>query len=684
MASFSDNFTGSTNGTTLQAHNVNWNKTATSAIDLTISNNALLYVGGNLAIYTYDALTPPTAEYEITANLQTDNDGHASGAIGVRIDSVNERGYFVKWSGPTNGWQLTKRTGFYASSAIANYVGDNPGVTDVGGQARDVKLTVEDVGADVNLKVYIDGVKRIDYTDVAPGADFKIVGKGGLESDYAFGSANGRFNSVLINDTVTVIPEVTLIDTTVLDGSTGNQATITGFLGSVVAELTDGVNSTQVLNLTNNAGTISYDLPDISAISVNTAGCPWTSAGVQIYLKVIDASDSNINAQASINYNPKATHAVQVAAGVTQVAGSLASHFSSPPLDGSKMLYPITNTTSVSPTFLVTSSIVADQKLIFWDVEDGIHKPINLEVVPTETNAPSIQDPTTATISSTALTPRITTDEGNGTIYAVLVPENDIPNANQIRSGTQSNDTLGVRAGTVNVTSPGVIDLTQFASLTPNTTYNLAYVHVDLNGNVSNTEIVAVTTVAAVNNPPTANAGADQVRVSGDTINLNGIAADSDGTIVSTVWTQIAGTQVVINNANALNANTIAPTVTQATVLTFRLTVTDDDGATAQDTVDIAVSPAVTPTGPILLAGATVGGSASIDLTGTSVVLVSGTFEYGTRLEVYLSVSGTRKTLLKTFESSGMLEIPAKTGHTLSIEVKGDTPEASSIDVSVL
>ena len=91
------------------------------------------------------------------------------------------------------------------------------------------------------------------------------------------------------------------------------------------------------------------------------------------------------------------------------------------------------------------------------------------------------------------------------------------------------------------------------------------------------------------NQAPTANAGADQSVDEGTTANLSATGADGDGTIVSYSWQQESGIAVTITNANMANASFVAPMVAASEVLLFRITVTDDDGATGSDTITVTV-----------------------------------------------------------------------------------------------
>ncbi len=101
------------------------------------------------------------------------------------------------------------------------------------------------------------------------------------------------------------------------------------------------------------------------------------------------------------------------------------------------------------------------------------------------------------------------------------------------------------------------------------------------------------------NKAPVAEAGAAFSVDEGKTASLNGSATDADGTIASYAWTQVSGPQVTLANANSAQASFIAPEVAANTKVTFKLTATDNKGATATDTVVVTIN----DTAPVVIPG---------------------------------------------------------------------------------
>lgn len=87
---------------------------------------------------------------------------------------------------------------------------------------------------------------------------------------------------------------------------------------------------------------------------------------------------------------------------------------------------------------------------------------------------------------------------------------------------------------------------------------------------------------------PTANAGNNQVVALSDSVNLVGAGSSALAGIASYSWTQVPSETVTLVNAATDAASFVAPA--ESAVLTFELTVTDNDGLTDSDTVTITVN----------------------------------------------------------------------------------------------
>ncbi|MBD1573740.1 chitinase [Vibrio sp. S17_S38] len=174
----------------------------------------------------------------------------------------------------------------------------------------------------------------------------------------------------------------------------------------------------------------------------------------------------------------------------------------------------------------------------------------------------------------------------------------------------------------------------------------------------------------ASNHAPTASAGMDKVVVGPTSVTLDGSkSSDKGGSIASYAWTQTSGTAVNLTNANSAKASFNIQEVTESQTLIFSLTVTDNEGTTASDTVVITVNPVDVPvdnTAPVaaitapeqVQAGDTVVVDASgssdtegdsltytwtlptgISGTGSSINFVAGEYDVDTTLNFTVTVS---------------------------------------------
>ena len=120
--------------------------------------------------------------------------------------------------------------------------------------------------------------------------------------------------------------------------------------------------------------------------------------------------------------------------------------------------------------------------------------------------------------------------------------------------------------------------------------------------NGTTTTAPAPTPAPATNTPPVVSAGPDLTVTTATTdVYIQGTASDADGSIASYKWTKIAGGSVGMTNTGGSRLrvyNLIAGTYS------FRLTVTDDKGATRSDDVNLTVSTATSNKAPVANAGA--------------------------------------------------------------------------------
>lgn len=170
---------------------------------------------------------------------------------------------------------------------------------------------------------------------------------------------------------------------------------------------------------------------------------------------------------------------------------------------------------------------------------------------------------------------------------------------------------------------------------------------------------------------PTADAGPDQRVNAGVLVTLDGSASSATSGIASYAWTQVAGTGVSLNGADTATPSFTAPAA--AGVLTFQLSVTDNFGTTATDTVDVTVNAA-----PVADAGPdqTVGTGAQVSLNGTASSDGDGTIV----AYAWMQTSGTPVALSNADTATPSFTAPA-TADTLVFQLTvTDNDGATGVD----
>jgi hypothetical protein len=114
----------------------------------------------------------------------------------------------------------------------------------------------------------------------------------------------------------------------------------------------------------------------------------------------------------------------------------------------------------------------------------------------------------------------------------------------------------------------------------------------DPDGVESNAPDTVAVGVVPINDPPLADAGPDQSDVEeSEIVTLVGTADDPNGDALTTRWEQISGPIADLDAPTETTTTLRLPNISIPQVLVFELRVTDDEGAVATDTVEIAAIP---------------------------------------------------------------------------------------------
>ena len=213
-------------------------------------------------------------------------------------------------------------------------------------------------------------------------------------------------------------------------------------------------------------------------------------------------------------------------------------------------------------------------------------------------------------------------------------------------------------------------------------------------------------TIPSPNSAPVANAGPDQTVDEGMSVTLDGSAStDNDGSITSYAWSQTAGPAVTLGSTNTAVTTFTAPQVSADQLLSFRLTVTDDQGATGSTTVNVTVrdlvvldttAPVVTPpaditveatgiTTPVSLGTAT----ATDDVDGALIPTAdqSGPFALGLTTVTWSATDAAGNTGTATQQvtvadtTSPVLTVPPDVQVTSDVPLTVDIGSATATDI---
>ena len=166
------------------------------------------------------------------------------------------------------------------------------------------------------------------------------------------------------------------------------------------------------------------------------------------------------------------------------------------------------------------------------------------------------------------------------------------------------------------------------------------------------TDTVTIFVQVIVNQLPVARAGSDQSVEPNQLVVLSGSGTDGDGHIVSYLWEQTSGTSVTLSDASADSPIFNAPST--ETIISFRLTVTDNDGGSHSDTVNIVVSEPVD-----LIPSANAGPDQTVYVDAIVVLSGSGTDDGSSLSYIWEQTSGPTVSLSNALDNAPTFTAPS-------------------------
>ena len=356
-----------------------------------------------------------------------------------------------------------------------------------------------------------------------------------------------------------------------------NSATVTG-------SGTDSDGSISSYSWTKISGPSSFNI--VSASSAQTVVNNLSQGVYQFQLTVTDNLGATgtdivqITVNAAPNIPPTANAGSDISFNLPVNAVTLNGNGTDP--DGSISSYQWTKVAGPSAVIATPTSA----QTVVSSLVQGVYE---FELRVTDNNGAIARDTMQVTVGAAANQPPVANAGSNQTI---TLPTNSVtlPGSGADSDGTISAYSWNKVSGPAqfNIVSPSQAT-TSVTNLTQGT-YAFELTVTD-NNNATGKDTVVIVVNAATNQQPVANGGNDQtITLPVNSVNLNGSATDADGSIVAYQWTKVSGpSSFIIANASA--AQTAVNNLVQG-VYQFQLTATDNQGASARDTVFITVNAA--------------------------------------------------------------------------------------------
>ena len=211
---------------------------------------------------------------------------------------------------------------------------------------------------------------------------------------------------------------------------------------------------------------------------------------------------------------------------------------------------------SINETLIFTMTVTDDDDLIN---SDEVHITISTYNAPTvHAGLPqSVKENSIVTLSGQAI-------DRDGTIEQIIWEQT---------SGTEVNLSTP-HSSSSSFTAPSINETLTFKL----TAYD--------NESLSHSSVVSIQ--VATYKSPVVKAEIDQLARENQTVTLSANAYDEDGSIQSIHWNQMTGTEVQLKNSDTITPYFTAPSVDEE--LSFSVTVTDNDGKTHSDSLQVSIS----------------------------------------------------------------------------------------------
>jgi hypothetical protein len=343
---------------------------------------------------------------------------------------------------------------------------------------------------------------------------------------------------------------------------------------------TDGTISSYAWSkVSGGAATLGSTSSSTLAVSGLVAGTYVFRLNVRDNLGGSDSNDMTLTVNASANASPVANAGADKV--ITLPSNAISISGSATDSDGTITSYLWTKTSGGSATLSGTSTSTLNVSAL----AAGVY---TFRLTATDNDAGTHYDEVKITVNTAPVV-------SAGADASVVLPVNSISLQG---TATDTDGTIASYAWTKTAGGTATLNGTATSQLSASAmaegTYTFRLTVTDNHG-ASSTDDVVVNVLSAVqgkpvNTPPVANAGSDKLLTFPlDHVSFTGSATDTDGTISAYAWNKISGASVTMTNANT---NKLSVSDLSVGTYTFRLTVTDNVGATHYDDAIVIVNAA--------------------------------------------------------------------------------------------